>query len=177
MIQRYAYYRQPVVHLWNGDICLLDGALQLLLIIDYIFDWARDIYREAIINELNTLATGEVNDKDPDIFSTISRRMSHIASWMDQDKAHTQTSFISEPEDPSFLNITLPEGVIRDASIIESRFLLLQITEDDVDTFLLSFSSVQDAQAWLQSVLNLESLLYYHLFHGKYLDRKSQAST
>ncbi|KAI2740946.1 hypothetical protein DTO013E5_2066 [Penicillium roqueforti] len=146
--------KYPFVHLWNGDIRWRDGALQLLLVIDYIFDWARDVYRDAIIKELSTIATGEVNDRDPDIFSTISRQMSQITSWMDPDEAQTELSFISESNDPGFLNISLPEGVIRDASIFESRFLLLQITEDDVDNFLLSFSSEEDAKLWLQSVLN-----------------------
>ncbi|KAJ5645636.1 hypothetical protein N7507_011647 [Penicillium longicatenatum] len=147
--------RYPIVDLWSGDIRREDGALQLLLLVDYIFDWARDIYRNAIINELNTLATGEITDKDPDLFSTISRRMSRISSWTSFSHARdpSQVSFDSEPQEQSFLNIVFPEGVIRDASIIESRFFLLQITEDDVDTFLLSFSSVQEAQNWLQNVL------------------------
>ena len=42
--------------MWDGDIHSKDGALQLLLIIDYIFDWARDSYREAILNELRIAA-------------------------------------------------------------------------------------------------------------------------
>lgn len=127
--------------------------MQLLLIIDYISDWARDIYRDAIISELNVLATGELNSRDPDIFSVASR--SYNSTWTEHDRAQTQTPFVSalEQQELDFVNIILPEGVIRDASIIESRFLLLQITEDDVDEFLLSFQSSGDARSWLTGAL------------------------
>jgi hypothetical protein len=36
---------QRVIDLWHGTILSQDGALQLPLIIDYICDWARDVYR------------------------------------------------------------------------------------------------------------------------------------
>jgi len=60
--------------LWRGSILSRNGALQLLLLVDYIFDWARDIYREDIIKELRVLASQE-NDRasfvytDTDIYS------------------------------------------------------------------------------------------------------------
>lgn len=38
-------FRQKVIDLWHGTILSHDSALQLLLITDYICDWARDIYR------------------------------------------------------------------------------------------------------------------------------------
>ncbi|KAL2839513.1 hypothetical protein BJY01DRAFT_250467 [Aspergillus pseudoustus] len=46
-----------VVRVWTGCITTLDGALQLLLIIDYLADWARDLYRPAVLAALNILAT------------------------------------------------------------------------------------------------------------------------
>ena len=66
---------QRVVNIWSGSITTRNGALQLLLLVDYVFDWARDIYREDIIKELRTLATGNndaatVLHTDTDIFST-----------------------------------------------------------------------------------------------------------
>jgi hypothetical protein len=42
--------------LWEGDIRKKDGSIQLLLIVDYICDWARSVHREAIIRELYELA-------------------------------------------------------------------------------------------------------------------------
>ncbi|KAK8009764.1 ABC transporter [Apiospora arundinis] len=54
-----------VANLWVGYIGKDDGALQLLLIADYICDWARSVHREAMIRSLNKLATcpsPELND-------------------------------------------------------------------------------------------------------------------
>jgi hypothetical protein len=70
---------QKVVDLWEGRITSNNDALRLLLIVDYIFDWARDIYRETIIGELRTLSASDnpSSANDSDIFSTIDR----IAIW------------------------------------------------------------------------------------------------
>jgi hypothetical protein len=51
-----------------------DAALQLLLIVDYIFDWARDSYRPAILTELRLLSTADTAEisttfTDSDIYS------------------------------------------------------------------------------------------------------------
>jgi hypothetical protein len=52
----------------------LDGALQLLLIIDYIFDWARDLYRAGIYRQLESLTAENLSETrsvaaDSDIYS------------------------------------------------------------------------------------------------------------
>ena len=51
-----------------------DSALQLLLIVDYIFDWARDIYRPSVLRLLKSVASGQAYDQvslahDSDIMS------------------------------------------------------------------------------------------------------------
>ncbi|OQD90679.1 hypothetical protein PENANT_c001G02842 [Penicillium antarcticum] len=109
-----------IVDLWNGNISYLDDSLQLLLIVDYIFDWARDIYRPAILGELDVLATGDITATDPGVFSTMSSR---IASWMNAstEGQTTQVSTFGEPPDLNYLKVVSQEGVIRDAHIIESR--------------------------------------------------------
>ncbi|CAI6021881.1 unnamed protein product, partial [Clonostachys chloroleuca] len=62
--------------IWRGSICSRDGALQALLLVDFIFDWARDTYRNDIIRLLRVLATRN-NDAainihaDTDILSTL----------------------------------------------------------------------------------------------------------
>lgn len=48
---------QCVVDLWERTILSPDGALQFLLLVDYIFDWARDSYREDIIKGLRVLSS------------------------------------------------------------------------------------------------------------------------
>ncbi|KAF3384716.1 hypothetical protein F1880_001925 [Penicillium rolfsii] len=150
--------RYVVVELWSGNIRHRDGALQLLLIVDYIFDWARDSYRKAILGQLSCLSIGKFGHSDPDVFSNISRRMSDISSqtgFSSHATEYPQTSFMTEKfdEELSFLNITLPEGVIRDAAIIESRYILIRVTEDNINDFLSIFQSEHDAQSWVSAAL------------------------
>lgn len=44
---------QRVIDLWHGCMLSLDNALQILLIADYICDWARDIFRPNILRCLS----------------------------------------------------------------------------------------------------------------------------
>jgi hypothetical protein len=65
---------RKIIQLWDGSIMEKDISLQLLLIIDYIIDWARDIYRLSILWQLKSSATGLSYDQvslstDSDIFS------------------------------------------------------------------------------------------------------------
>ncbi|EUC44388.1 hypothetical protein COCMIDRAFT_27266 [Bipolaris oryzae ATCC 44560] len=48
-------YKQKVILLWEGSITGYDEALQLVLIVDYIVDWARDIFRPSIIRQLKSV--------------------------------------------------------------------------------------------------------------------------
>lgn len=117
--------------------------MQLLLIVDYIFDWARDGYRPSIINQLSLMAAREMLSFDPDIFSTIGRRASRIASF-------SQDSFRIGTADPDGENSQslgpntddrLSFGVVRDASAVEARLLALHITAANIDHFMASFTA------------------------------------
>jgi hypothetical protein len=109
--------------------------------VDYIFDWARDIYRPCIIRELSILAAREMQPCDPDIFSTVDRSQSQIASelpgfsWsQESDSLYVSTTGLE-----SGLGDTHPlSGVVRDASNIETRFLSLHITEANMDELWVS---------------------------------------
>jgi len=43
------------VRVWEGDLTDENKAMQLLLIVDYMADWARDYYREMIKTGLQNL--------------------------------------------------------------------------------------------------------------------------
>jgi len=63
-----------------------DDALRLLLIVDYVFDWARDVYRPSILRQLKSLAIGKAYDRvslasDSDIFS-LGRNRRNISNWI-----------------------------------------------------------------------------------------------
>ncbi|KAL5044206.1 hypothetical protein BDW71DRAFT_209612 [Aspergillus fruticulosus] len=133
--------RYCIVDLWQGNICRQSSALQLLLIVDYIFDWARDAYRPCVIKELSILAAREMQPFDPDIFSTVDRSQSQIESELpgfscsqESSSLHTSTA---GPE-PGLENTHPLSGVVRDASNVETRFLSLHITEANVGELWVS---------------------------------------
>src|SRR5258706_6402627 len=41
--------KQQIFDLWHGTVLFPEGALQLLLIIDYLCDWACEVYRMSVI--------------------------------------------------------------------------------------------------------------------------------
>jgi hypothetical protein len=124
-----------------------DSALQLLLIVDYIFDWARDIYRPSILRQLKSLASGEAYDQislanDSDIMSM--RR--HISDWIQPPPSTVGSDFDAESANPTIvldhqnlLPIQIPNtklGTLRSASLVNSRVVGLYIAEHNVRTFL-----------------------------------------
>jgi hypothetical protein len=78
--------------------------LQLLLIIDYIFDWARDVYRPTLISQLEALAkpTSEGDDEgknrlvriftDSDVYSLSDRQTSDSGVWIDRTESPAEQS-------------------------------------------------------------------------------------
>jgi hypothetical protein len=131
-------FSQQIVDLWRGSITSKDGALQLLLIVDYVFEWARDIYREDILNKLRIVASGQ-NDcasmihPDTDIFSTLT---SIHPTMSDEDNRSTQDSYhqglkVFEAQDSKW-------GIIRHATFVESQYRCFFVTRDNVTTMLQS---------------------------------------
>ena len=93
---------QDIVQLWDGSIMSKDSALQLLLIVDYIFDWARDIYRPSILRQLKSLASGEVYDQisladDSDIMSMRRR----VSDWIPPPPSTVGSDFDAESVNPT----------------------------------------------------------------------------
>lgn len=124
--------------LWKGSICTRNGALQLLLLVDYIFDWARDVYRDDIIQELRTLASGD-NDaasivySDTDIYSTRQVEYSGIPDPEDVEKFKDYLSNQKE-----YIALDSARGIVRHATFVESRYCTIFITPDNVQTLLQS---------------------------------------
>lgn len=82
-----------VIDVWHGCITTRDGALQLLLLVDYLFDWARDRYREDVIGALRIVARGESDAasggyQDTDIFSTAPLDNIHQPSQVTEDDSN-----------------------------------------------------------------------------------------
>ncbi|KAF5263302.1 hypothetical protein FOXYS1_5951 [Fusarium oxysporum] len=154
-----------VVRLWSGGVDSLDGALQLLLIIDYIADWARDIYREGIARSLQRLAPTDSESlrHDDDIFSMAGNIRSWIASNF--DKSHDAKD---RPMGDSLCKFDCGSGVFRDARFVDSKCIGLVITHHNVESFLRTATTDEETRG-LISVL-LESLERPCLAKGQVLN-------
>ena len=108
-----------------------DDALSLLLIVDYVFDWARDVYRPSILRQLKSLAIGKAYDQvslasDSDIIS-LGRNISNwiqpppsIVDELDLDERYCNTTPVLGY--PSILNrpVTNDElGKLRPISLVK----------------------------------------------------------
>jgi hypothetical protein len=114
-----------------------DGALQLLLMVDYVVDWARDVYREDIITSLRSLASGD-NDlastfyPDTDIISTMETEILDLPSAPDEDQVMMEHSSSQR----SFVACDSKVLAVRHGSFVESRFRCVLVTPDNVRTML-----------------------------------------
>ncbi|KAL2832932.1 hypothetical protein BDW59DRAFT_157081 [Aspergillus cavernicola] len=131
----YAAHTTNIVQAWAGSITNRDDAIQLFLIVDYLADWARDIYRPAALTELKILSSPDAEIAttftDTDIFSTrdITINLSSGSHWNAADDANA-----------AFRSLDTRYGAVRHIGPIESGFLSILITADNVQTFLLSMN-------------------------------------
>lgn len=126
---------------------------------DYIFDWARDIYREAVIRSLRRLAVTDSRSlayQDSDIFSTAER----IKIWavVDEQSYEQSEELLTEAEQEPDISDALRSfdtrhGVIRDIRYIHSRFFGLRVTGDNLDAFLRSENTPQQCRQLACSLL------------------------
>jgi len=153
-----------VIDVWHGCITTRNGALQLLLLVDYIFDWARDRYREDIIRALRTVTHGESDTisavyQDTDIFSTVPLDNTLRPSQVTEEHSDL-SSYISAQS--SFVALDSPLGAFRHATFVESRYYCLYITRDNAKTFLQSTTQ--------NRVRPLYRLILGHMSHSILLD-------
>ncbi|KAH6614659.1 hypothetical protein B0J18DRAFT_439869 [Chaetomium sp. MPI-SDFR-AT-0129] len=141
-----------IVQVWAGSITNRDDALRLLLIVDYMSDWARDIYRTTVITELRVLANPDTDVStifaDTDIFSSGRSHPDGVAG----DKAR---AFSYDPADAqaAFKALDSDVGAVRVTAWLESRFRALVITEANVQR--LTNSIREDFRApFVRQILN-----------------------
>ncbi|KAF2185265.1 hypothetical protein K469DRAFT_688077 [Zopfia rhizophila CBS 207.26] len=134
--------------LWHGSVLFKDNALQLILIINYILDWARDAYRRAILRQLKSIATGKAYDQvsltvNTDAFSM--RR--NISNWMPAPPSNTGGLDLDDElgipilalEHQSMLSFTIPNtrmGPVRSALLTDYHFVCLYLNGINVTSLL-----------------------------------------
>ncbi|KAL2127143.1 hypothetical protein VTI74DRAFT_11257 [Chaetomium olivicolor] len=133
-----------IVTVWAGCISNRDDALQLFLIVDYMSDWARDVYRAAVIRELRILSAPDMEIAtvftDTDIFS--SRHMVLDPSIAVLEDPITISEHDHRNPQAAFKQLeSALGGVVRHAAPIECRFRALFLTMDNIQTFVSSTSN------------------------------------
>ena len=145
-----------------------DGALQLLLIIDHIFDWARDIYRPAILRHLLNLGGNDAGNtiriaQDSDIQSLNNQ----VRTWISRTQSVAPLDAMDIDEDTlgivrSLRNLDSANGVFRHVSFVDSEFLGIHITGDNASTLLQVADTPQKARDFarklLKTLLNRKSI-------------------
>jgi hypothetical protein len=145
--------------LWKGVISSPEGSLQLLLIIDYIFDWGRDKYREAVLHELRTLAARNVSSLADD--SEVLSLPDPHQRWWNSHAEENPLEFGSHIQDLSprsfdrFRPYESAHGVIRSANTVHTRALGLYITKDNINALLLTFDSTAKSRRVARDMLRL----------------------
>ncbi|GKZ37575.1 hypothetical protein AbraIFM66950_009188 [Aspergillus brasiliensis] len=139
--------------LWSGSLVHIDSALQLLLIIDYVMDWARDIYRLGILNQLKSLTSGRPYDQISIMDSEIFSMRRNISDWIpgppstalpsDDEHIFEVPDVDDEPlpslnhEALSGMNIPNSEfGMVRSAFLNEFQYDCFYLTESLVPSFM-----------------------------------------
>lgn len=162
---------QRIIELWSGRLNSHDGALQLVLILDHVFDWARDVYRPAILHHLKSLSIDELSDDvsvsaDSNIFSMADP----VRQWMNRVPTAEMAGVTETDGTNTTLTIVQPQpsldsskGVVRHASLVGSEFLGLYITGDNAGTMFHSLSKEEHikpfARKILRAILNKKSLI------------------
>lgn len=155
-------FKSVIVEIWSGHISDRESALHLLLLIDYIVDWGRDIYRPRVLSYLRILSIPDVEKAmsigpDSNIFS-----LRPTESWMrrgrqDADSVDWLDSVESDPPDiPSnskLQHFDSKVGCVRQASDLESHVRGLYITADNLNTLLYSFETESQVQDFCVTIL------------------------
>lgn len=142
------------MRLWEGGLDSPENALQLLLIIDYIVDWARDIYREGVARSLKKLALHDSKSLayDSDIFSLAD----DVQDWVVADDEGDEIDLV-EPQSATgdlLRAFDSQHGVFRDARFIRTRFIGLYVTEENFRQLIYSAPSNDAAKKLAMSLLS-----------------------
>jgi hypothetical protein len=106
--------------------------------VDYVFEWAREIYREDILKELRVLSSG--NNENASLVYSESGISSNLQIFGGHIPAPPTVEANNNYYQPlaTFQALDEPYGVVRHAAFIQSRFCCLFVTGDNVMTLLKS---------------------------------------
>ena len=134
--------------LWSGRVTDPEDALRLLLIMDYVFDWARDVYRKNTIDQLLALAANPTPTlaADTDMLTVAGGQPHDFCQDFDLMENRPHREPLDErgygtPDLFEMFDIDHPTtAVIRDARYMVHDVLGIDITPDSFDDLFQSLS-------------------------------------
>jgi len=143
--------------LWDGRVTKKEQSLQLLLIMDYIFDWARDIHRRDIIEELISLAAIVTPSlaNETDVFSTADPSDFTLPNLEPLDSTMAEASSSTSIEVNKALSFFDRYGyAIRDGRHMHHTFCGLEVTGENVQEILQLAKTPVQTQAMINELRN-----------------------
>ncbi|KEF62473.1 uncharacterized protein A1O9_00446 [Exophiala aquamarina CBS 119918] len=125
--------------LWDGRLTKEEDSLRLLLIMDYIFDWARDVHRRDIIEGLISLAETVAPSlaNETDVFSTADPSDFTLLNLEPLEPEMAEASLATSIEMNKALSFFDGHGyAIRDGRHMHHTFYGLEVTVDNVREIL-----------------------------------------
>ncbi|KAJ2975501.1 hypothetical protein NQ176_g5487 [Zarea fungicola] len=155
---------QDVFRLWDGDISDEEQAFRCLSIIDFIVDWARDIYRPNVIQQLKSMTKKPYRLNA----SRLPSPSPSVQSWCTNDSDEGDASDASVSKIATAINplsehidrlrqLSNDQHAYRDARFIRSRIMGLFVTEDTLQELANSRENANTATAFIGRIaLQLE---------------------
>lgn len=131
-------------------------AFRLLLHVDYVVDWAREVYREDIVRalkcqQLSVVQPALANDGKANQ-GVKSHADNHDEAVRPTTTARRDKS--NETEQDALRIFDSPQGAIRDARYIRSRFLGIYITEDNFRVLMRTAVSAEESKKLAAGILS-----------------------
>ncbi|KAL2840286.1 hypothetical protein BJY01DRAFT_250066 [Aspergillus pseudoustus] len=160
-------YDYNIHHMWTGDISTEIGALKLVLLLDGILDWARDIYRMTIFEHLSSISNA------PEVLQEFSRMtMTPITEAIENLVDLTD----SIPSIPTILES--PGRVEKYASgwVVDARYVTvsgggLLITGSNIRELFDTFQRRHQARSFARKLWTAFSKRSLYSSNGNFIDR------
>ncbi|KAH7128364.1 hypothetical protein B0J11DRAFT_603540, partial [Dendryphion nanum] len=149
-------------YLWAGSLTGLSDTLQLLLIVDYIVDWARDKFRPSILRQLEALTNANYDDTttlaDSNVCLNCDKAIK-VRQWNDHKNISTETltQVFQYRWRQRNGHLGKLHGVVRNARRICLQLRGLIISKDNSQAVFQNFETPIAATKFTESVISIRS--------------------
>ncbi|KIA75814.1 hypothetical protein HK57_00428 [Aspergillus ustus] len=160
-------YDYNIHHMWTGDISTEIGALKLVLLLDGILDWARDIYRMTIFEHLSSISSAP---EDLQEFSRMT--MTPIAEAIEElvDSTANLQSMPAIPESPGRVR-KYTSGWVVDARYVTLSGGGLLITGNNIRNLFGALKRQDKAKSFARKICKAFSKTSFYSPNGEFIDK------